>query len=574
VLRTALIPIAERSSGVDSSQFKTISQQEARAMANEITSQDLSSATRRTANLSAAEVGSALDAITAQCGQRPERTAVRCEDQELTYGALEARSNQLARRLQAMGVDTGGLVALYVDRSVDMLVGLLGIMKAGGAYVPVDPAFPCERVAYMLQDSAATVILSQGHLTAALPEHEAQVLCLDQDWSAIAQEDDGRIFGTTHADDLAYVIYTSGSTGKPKGVEVTHGALINVLRSMAREPGLDESDRLLAVTTLSFDIAGLELYLPLAVGGQVVIASRALAVDGAQLARTIEEQGITVMQATPATWRLLLQANWAGSPRLRVLCGGETLSRDLAEQLLPRCAQLWNLYGPTETTIWSTIYRVTSGTSAVPVGHPIDNTEILILDDDGQPVAPGTAGELFIGGDGLARGYLKQPELTAERFIAHPSGNTSAKRVYQTGDLVKRLPDGNLEHLGRADFQVKVRGFRIELGEIEMALERHAGARQAVVLAREDSPGDKRLVAYAAATGDAWPSSAELRETLGATRPDYMVPGLYHFVNDFPLTPNGKVDRKALPAPGAQRPELAQAFVAAQVGDETTMAAI
>src|SRR3546814_4390722 len=283
-----------------------------------------------------------------------------------------------------------------------MVVGLLGILKAGGAYIPIDPAYPGDRVAYMLEDSGSRIILTEETRLERLPESTAQVLCLDRDWRQIASQPDTIPPATAGAGNLAYVIYTSGSTGRPKGVEIPHRALVNFMCSLREEPGLAADDRLLAVTTLSFDIAGLELYLPLVVGATVVIASRSLAGDGRLLAEALEKQAITVMQATPATWRLLLEAGWRGKPGLRIFCGGETLPRELAERLLPLCGELWNLYGPTAATIWSTLPRVESGSGAVPIGQPIADTGIAILDDALQPAPPGEAGELFIGGDGLA----------------------------------------------------------------------------------------------------------------------------------------------------------------------------
>ncbi len=512
--------------------------------------------------------------ISEQAARTPESGAVIFEDKSLSYGDLERRSNRLAHHLRARGLRPNQLVALSLERSLDMTIGLLGILKAGGAYIPLDPAYPAERIAYMIEDSQTQIILTQESLLGALPASGAQVLCLDRDWPVIAEQPDDALTPSAGAEDLAYVIYTSGSTGRPKGVEIPHRALVNFLCSLRDEPGLGAEDRLLAVTTLSFDIAGLELYLPLVVGAQVIIASRTLAADGRLLAEAIEKHGVTVMQATPATWRLLLETGWAGNPALRIFCGGETFPRELAEQLLPRCAELWNLYGPTEATIWSTLHRVESAPGSVPIGHPIANTEIQILDEENQPVPPGAPGELFIGGDGLARGYFNRPALTAERFLPHPLDPESGRRLYRTGDLARYRPDGTLEHLGRVDFQVKVRGFRIELGEIEFALDRQNSVRQAVVLAREDVPGDKRLVAYVIAAQGHAPTSRELRDQLMTTLPDYMVPGLFVFLEAFPLTPNGKVDRKALPVPDPARPELTEDYLAPRNEPEKRLAAL
>jgi amino acid adenylation domain-containing protein len=502
--------------------------------------------------------------------------AVEFEGQYLTYSELDSRSNQLASYLWGVGVKPGVLVGLCVDRGLEMVVGLLGILKAGGAYIPIDPAYPADRIGYMLEDSQARLILTQSAIADSLPARGVQILCLDSDWSEIANSPDKPSVGrAVLAEDLAYVIYTSGSTGHPKGVEITHRALVNFIQSMCECPGLGNADRLLAVTTLSFDIAGLEIYLPLAVGARLIIASRNVAADGMQLARQLQDARITVMQATPATWRLLLEAGWHGDENMRILCGGETLTRDLAERLLPCCAELWNLYGPTETTIWSTASRVTSSAGTVPIGHPIRNTEVHVLDDKFQPVSDGEPGELYIGGHGLARGYLRREDLTAERFVPNPFDSTRGSRLYRTGDLVKvRTNDGELEHMGRLDFQVKVRGFRIELGEIEAALEQVESVRQAVVLVHEEASGDKRLVAYIQARKACAPSNRELRKAIATSLPDYMVPGYYVSLNDFPLTPNGKIDRNALPAPAALRPELTEEYLAPRNDDERKLAEI
>ena len=349
--------------------------------------------------------------------------------------------------------------------------------------------------------------------------------------------------------DLAYVLYTSGSTGKPKGVRVSNRALVNFLNAMQREPGLTASDTLLAVTTLSFDIAGLELFLPLITGARVVIASREVAADGARLSSLLTKCGATVMQATPATWRLLLAAGWTGSRDLKILCGGEAWSTDLADALLPRCESLWNMYGPTETTIWSSVARVEAG-KPVTIGFPIANTEFHICDPFPELVPVGTPGELYIGGDGVAEGYLNRPDLTNERFVLDPFTDKPGAKLYRTGDVVRRLPDGGIEFLHRIDQQVKIRGFRIELGEIESVLQRHPAIAQCVATVREDQPGEQRLVAYIVPAGPhVMPGTGELRDFVKEKLPDYMVPAAFVALERVPLTPNGKIDRKALPVP-------------------------
>ncbi len=479
-----------------------------------------------------------------QTNETPDAIAVVCGQEQLTFQDLRERSNRLAHRLRALGVGPDSLVALCLDRSSDLTVAPLAVWKAGGAYVPLDPEYPSNRLAFMLDDSAASVLVTESHLLDRLPANVSNLICLDRDRQMLEQENTQNLNCSTTAADLAYVIYTSGSTGQPKGVEISHRSLVNFLASMQRQPGIDPSDRLLAVTTLSFDIAGLELYLPLISGAQVVIAPRAAAFDGTALAKLLDDSGITIMQATPVTWRLLLEAGWRGAPGLKVLCGGEALTQELADQLAATGAELWNLYGPTETTIWSTLQRVTADNARVSIGRPIANTQVYIMDEYGRPVPPGVAGELYIGGTGLARGYLNRKELTAERFVTDPLD--AGKRLYRTGDLARRLQDGGLEYLGRVDHQVKVRGFRIELGEIETALERQPEISQAVVVVREDGAGDQRLTAYMTARGRVIPDRKVLRKTLLTLLPEYMVPAAFVQLDDFPLTPNLKVDRRAL----------------------------
>ena len=505
----------------------------------------------------------------------PDAIAVIAEDETISYGELNDRANQLANYLTKVGVGHQSLVGICVERSLDMMVGLLGIMKAGAAYVPIDPAYPLERVKAILEDSGVQTMVTQAHLALDLRDRVAHVVCLDLEWDRVAIRSQEKPAIQTTSDSLAYVIYTSGSTGTPKGVEVGHRAFVNLLCSMQKEPGLVAQDVLVAVTTLSFDIAGLELFLPLVSGAAVVIASREVAADGNQLMSLLTRSQATVMQATPATWRLLLEAEWKGNASFKILCGGEALSRDLANELAVRCGSLWNMYGPTETTIWSSVARIESGEGPVFLGHPIANTQFYVLDKNLQPLPIGVSGELHIGGDGVARGYFHKPELTAEKFIADPFSSEAASKLYRTGDLVRRLVDGSIEFLGRIDHQVKVRGYRIELGEIETALSEHPAVVTNVVAAREETPGTKRLVAYVVPTvgsnghaeelGDVnsywekqWNTKlstqnlgADLRKYLAAKLPDYMVPAAFVMMDELPLTLNGKVDRKALPAPDA-----------------------
>jgi amino acid adenylation domain-containing protein len=432
-----------------------------------------------------------------------------------------------------------------------MVVGLLGILKAGGAYVPIDPAYPAERQTYMLESSQAPVILTQQELRDSLPVGDARVVCLDSDWAAIAQRPSTPPEALSDPEQLAYVIYTSGSTGNPKGVQIPHRALVNFLTTMRERPGLTAQDVLVAVTTLSFDIAGLELYLPLTTGARVVIAPSETAEDPRALAELLDRAQASVMQATPTTWRMLVDGGLANRPGMKALCGGEALPVALADRLVDAGLELWNMYGPTETTIWSTCAHVSTRGQTLTIGRPIANTTLYILDDAMQPVPVGVAGELWIGGDGLARGYRGRAEETAARFVAHPFEDTPGARIYRTGDLARYRDDGAVVFLGRIDHQVKVRGFRIELGEIETVLARHPGIVEAVVVAR-GSDAEAELAAYVTARGEAV-AAHELRQYLGETLPAYMVPATVTTLEAFPLTPNGKVDRKALPEPVRER---------------------
>ncbi len=508
-----------------------------------------------------------------QTARTPHRVAVVFEEQSVKYIDLNQRSNQLAHHLRAIGVGPDVLVAVCLDRSPDMLVAILGVLKAGGAYLPVDPALPKDRQAFMLEDAQVPILLTTSTHSGEMPPHTAIEIHFDTDWDSIAThsiENPARLSNSKH---LAYVLYTSGSTGKPKGVTITHSNLVNFLASMRLEPGLNHNDTLVAVTTLSFDIAGLELWLPLYVGARVVIASREVAMDGIKLAALLDSSDATMMQATPATWRLLLETGWAGKTDLVALCGGEALSSSLVTSMLPLCKSLWNMYGPTETTIWSTLSQVQAH-DGVSLGHPIANTQILIVDSHQQLVPVGVAGELCIGGDGLSRGYLNRPELTAERFIPNPFSQQADERLYKTGDLARRLADGRIEYLGRSDHQVKIRGFRIELGEIEAVLMRHPFIREGVVVAREDVEGDKRLVGYVVLAPDARFDPADLRLWIKESLPEYMVPVAWVQMDRLPLSPAGKVDRKNLPTPEYVRPELSSTFQQARTPTEELVASI
>jgi amino acid adenylation domain-containing protein len=484
------------------------------------------------------------DLVAAQAARTPDAIVAVFAGDPITYAELNSRANRLAHHLRTLGVERETLVGIAVERSIDMLVGLLGILKAGGAYVPLDPSYPSDRLEYMLQDAGVSILVTQQALVDVLPVGDCRVVCLDRDWPQIASASETSPPAVVSGENLAYVIYTSGSTGRPKGVQVPHRAVVNFLASMAKTPGLESGDVLVAVTTLSFDIAGLELYLPLVTGARVVIASRDEATDGSALREKLQEVGATVMQATPATWRLLLEAGWTGGLR-KLLCGGEALPRDLAAELLACGGELWNLYGPTETTIWSTVERV-AGEGVLTIGRPIGNTQVFILDAALEPLPVGVPGEAYIAGDGVTRGYRHRPDLTAERFLPSPYG-PAGSRMYRTGDLARHLPDGRLECLGRVDHQVKVRGFRIELGEIETVLGAHPTVKDALVLAEEATPGDRRLVAYIVHRPGESLTASELRRYVRASLPEYMVPSFFVKIDRIPLTPNGKIDRRALP---------------------------
>jgi amino acid adenylation domain-containing protein len=489
------------------------------------------------------------DLFREQAARTPDAVAVASKDQALSYAALNARTNRLAHRLRALGVGPESLVGLCVGRSPAMVVGLLGILKAGGAYVPLDPELPKGRLALMLDDAQVGVVVTETALRDALAAVGAPVaeLVLDgEDPGAWSDEDPGV---TVAPENLAYVIYTSGSTGKPKGVQVTHGALTNFLLSMRARFPMTARDTLLAITTLSFDIAGLEIYLPLIQGARVELAGRDEALDGAWLARRLVESSATFLQATPPTWRLLLEGGWPGTPGLTMLCGGEALPRDLADRLHGRGAALWNLYGPTETTIWSSAARVENGEGPVTIGRPIANTQMYVLDAHLRPVPVGVVGDLFIGGAGLARGYLGRPNLSAEKFIPDPFGGQPGARLYRTGDRARYRADREIEFLGRVDDQVKIRGFRIEPGEIESALRRYPAVSQAAVLVREDPIAGKRLVAFVAPHPGQTPAARDLRNFLRDRLPAYMIPSSFTLLEALPLTFSGKIDRRALPDP-------------------------
>lgn len=490
-----------------------------------------------------------------QVARSPKALALAFGEQRLTYGELNARANCVAAHLLTLGVGRERLVGILMERSLEVVIALLAVLKTGAAYVPLDPSYPKSRLAFMIKDANLSVLLTQRNFE-SLPEVPGGRTVLVDKLLAGPTTVEARekaLPEATNTPDLMYVIYTSGSTGTPKGVQVSHRSVVNLLTSMRQRPGLKDTDRLLALTTISFDIAVLELFLPLTVGAQVVIAPSEMALTPAVLAAEIERRGITIMQATPTAWRILIDSGWTGNKRLKALCGGESLPSELAHRLLERCGELWNLYGPTETTVWSALHRVERVDGPVPIGRPIANTQLYVLDSGLQPVPVGVEGELYIGGDGLARGYLNRPELTSEKFIAHPLH--PGARLYRTGDRARYLADGNLVCVGRSDHQVKIRGFRIELGEIEALLEQHPSVLAAVVTADRETNAESRLLAYwiSQPNHKHKPAPAEFRKFMEQRLPGYMIPAVFTELAEFPLTPNGKVDRSRLPKPSPNR---------------------
>jgi len=495
-----------------------------------------------------------------QAKETPDNIAVTFGDTRLTYAEVESRSNQIARYLTAQGLAAGDLVGICVERSAEMLVYLYGIMKTGAGYVPLDPAYPADRLQYMCDHSGLKLIVTETNLAEQVASYGKPQIEIDTLESEIQQLDSSPVKDTTSPSNICYVIYTSGSTGKPKGVQVPHGAVVNFLYSMQQTPGFTADDSVLAVTTLSFDIAVLELYLPTVSGGEVVVMDSLATADGIKLAEAIEKHNISLMQATPATWRLLIQSGWQGKEDLKVLCGGEPMPRDLVDPLVKRCGQLWNMYGPTETTVWSAAFQIVSGDAQILIGKPIGNTQIYILDAGGNEVPVGCEGEVYIGGAGVTFGYRNRQDLTDERFVENryrdPFTDYVSSKLYKTGDLARYRFDGNIQFLRRNDKQVKVRGFRIELGEIEQTIKTHPAVEQNVCIVREDTAGDARLVAYVISKSSQTVTPGQLRDHLRKSLPFYMVPQQFVELESMPQTNNGKIDFKALPVP---QPETSEA---------------
>ncbi|BCL38219.1 non-ribosomal peptide synthetase [Nostoc sp. MS1] len=499
--------------------------------------------------------------------ERATHIAVPHKPSELTYQQLNQKANQLAHHLRTLGVGSEILVGIYMNRSLEMIVAILGVLKAGGAYVPLDPAYPPERLAFILEDTKTPVMLTQEKLLGKLPTHETQVVCVDSEWEVIAHNSQENPVNWTTPENLIYVIYTSGSTGQPKGVMIPHCGICNQLHWRQTTFGLTDTDKVLQTISFSFDPSVWQIFWPLCFGAQLILPRSGGHQDSAYLVKTIIEQQITVLAMVPSMLRVLLEEKGIENCQglKHITCGGEALTVELIDRFFARLNLdnvLHNCYGPTEASIDATFWTCQRQTNYVtaPIGRPIANAEIYILDSDLQPVPVGEPGELHIGGIGLARGYLNRPELTAQKFIPHPFN--SSERLYKTGDLARYLSDGNIEFLGRLDQQVKIRGFRIELEEIEAKLLLHPGVQTTIVIAHEDKLDNKRLVAYIVPKAGQTLTTTELRGFLKQRLADYMIPSAFVMLESLPLTANGKVDRRALPAPEQNRPELAIDFIA------------
>ncbi|MEH2213792.1 non-ribosomal peptide synthetase [Nostoc sp.] len=514
----------------------------------------------------------------AQVEKTPDAVALIFNNQHLTYRDLNNRANQLAKHLQSLGVGTEILVGICIERSLEMVVALLAILKAGGAYVPLDPGYPQERLAFMLSDTQVSVLLTQKELVTKLPTHTALVICLDTDWNTIALNKKENLSTSVTADNLAYVMYTSGSTGTPKGVSVIHRGVVRLVKE-TNYAQLTPEEVILQLAPISFDASTFEIWGCLLNGGRLVIyPPNTPSLE--ELGQIIQQYQVTTLWLTAGLFHLIVDEKIDALKSLRqLLAGGDVLSVPHVQKFLQTVdnCQLINGYGPTENTTFTCCHPITAPLQpdvSIPIGRPIANTQVYILDKNLQSVSIGEAGELYIGGDGLARGYLNRPDITAEKFISHSFDGNLATRLYKTGDLARYLPDGNIEFLGRIDNQVKIRGFRIELGEIEREIAQHPDVREIVVLARQDEAGEKQLTAYIVPHYSSGYTHNKLRGFLQQRLPNYMVPSVFVMLESLPLTVNGKVDRHKLPAPSRERPQLEQAYIAAQTDLERLLVGI
>ena len=508
----------------------------------------------------------------AQAEASPGAIAIIFEENRLTYKELNQRANQVAHFLKALGIGPESRVSICVERTSEMVVGMLGILKAGGAYVPLDPAYPKERIEFMLEDSRASVLLTQERLLETLPRHTARIICLDRDWDKISRESDGNCIGGAEANSLAYVIYTSGSTGKPKGIGIEHHSTMTLLNWVSERFSVEDFAGTLASTSICFDLSVFELFAPLSLGGTVIMARDALELSSLRAANEV-----TLINTVPSAMSEILEGGFLPRSVRVVNLAGEPLKRSLVKRVYERdhIERVYNLYGPSEDTTYSTFSLISrDGNEAPKIGRPIANTQIYILDAQLNPVPLSVIGEMYISGDGAARGYLERPDLTAEKFLPNPFSDKTGDRMYKTGDLARYLPDGNIEFQGRIDYQVKLRGFRIELGEIEAVLNEYPGVRESVIISREDVSGDKRLVAYLVAQEDSKLDVSALRSYLREKLPEYMLPSAFVLLDSFPLTSNGKLDRNSLPPPSDSSISHTSLFLAPSSPIEQTIASV
>ena len=516
------------------------------------------------------QLGALHEVIESTCIQHADSIAVVCANQQQTFDELRIRSNRIANYLQSHGIGRGDLVGVCCNRDIDLPAILTGILKSGAGYVPLDPDYPLERLTYMVNDSQLIHVLAHEAQDELTSNFGKPTTLLDRDWHMIQAASDSLPENHTQADsDVAYVIYTSGSTGKPKGVIVPHAPVVNMLFGMIEWPGFTETDRVMATTTLSFDISVVEIFLPLVTGGSVAVVDRQTAKDTGALVAAMKQHQVNFMQATPAMWRMIVEADFPGRAAMKFITAGEPLPRDLIRPMLDRCGEVWNLYGPTEATVYASGIKIDSDQGRILIGDPVANTEIFVVDENNELCPPDSPGELLIGGAGLTLGYLNRPELNSEKFC-----KWNGVDVYRTGDLAQVTPDGQIDHLGRIDDQIKFHGHRIELGEIDACLAMQPGVRQAATVLREDQPGDQRLVGYLLPTNDRALDIGAIRQAIGETLPDYMVPSVLVSIDEFRYTPSGKLDRKAFPAPSTARPEVGTEYVLPKLENEQQLAQI